>query len=189
MQIQLTRPSPPGDRERVKRVITEIIRQSPGDELTGKTKLFKAFYLAHLYFASDTSRYLTEWPIVKMPNGPGIDSFDAVIGELAKDRWIETGSKRVGPYQATVYRAASRSAETELSEDAICAIRKAMEFVSNKTGAQLSDLTHEHSRSWNNAELGEELNIYVDLLSEDDYKAETARASRIEEELATAWDT
>jgi hypothetical protein len=36
------------DKERAKRVIVEILRQAGGE--LGKTKLFKAFWLAHLYY-------------------------------------------------------------------------------------------------------------------------------------------
>jgi len=175
------------DRELAKRVIAEIIRQSPGDELGGKVKLFKAFYFAHLYYASDCIGYLTEWPIVKMPNGPGIDAFDLLIAELVRDRAVETEPTRIGPYNATLYRATGKHSGPSLSEDAIKAIRKAVEFVVGKTGAQLSDITHEHSRSWNEAELGDELSIYLDLLSDEDYEAETQRASRIGKELEAAW--
>ena len=38
-------------KERAKLVVAEIVRQSPGDELAGTVRLFKAFYFAHLYHA------------------------------------------------------------------------------------------------------------------------------------------
>lgn len=176
------------DRERAKRVIAEIVRQSPGDELIGKTRLFNAFYLAHLYYATECKDYLTEWPIVKMPNGPGIDRFSSLIAELIQEGAIETGTTRVGPYQATVYRAIGWGLEVHLPQAAVSAIRKSIEFVNGKTGAQLSDITHEFSRSWNEAEQGEEQSIYLDVLSEEDYQAEQLRASRIKDELAAAWN-
>ena len=51
----------------------ELIRQSAGDRIEGKTRLFKAFYFAHLFYARSAVDYLTDWPIVRMPQGPGID--------------------------------------------------------------------------------------------------------------------
>ena len=38
-----------------------------------------------------------------------------------------------------------------------------------KGAAELSDLTHEFSRSWNSASEGQELNIYVDLIPDDEF--------------------
>ena len=60
------------ERSKAKQVILEIIRQSKG-RLTGKTRLYMAFYVAHLLYAEQEAGYLTVWPIVKMPFGPGID--------------------------------------------------------------------------------------------------------------------
>ncbi len=176
------------DRELAKQVVAEIVRQSPGDELAGKVKLFKAFYFAHLYYARDTVGYLTEWPIVKMPNGPGIDGFALLIDELVQDGIVETEGTRIGPYNATLYRATGRQSKSPLPEDAVKAIRKAVEFVSDKTGAQLSDITHEFSRSWNDVEEGQPLSIYLDLLSDEDYDNAMERASRVSKELEAAWN-
>lgn len=175
------------DKETAKQVIAEIERQSPGDELSGKVRLFKAFYFDHLFYARDNVGYLTEWPIVKMPNGPGIDGFDTLISELVQDQILEVEPTRIGPYNAALYRATAKQGERVLAEDAVNAVRNAVEFIAHKTGAQLSDITHEHSRSWNEAELGSELSIYLDMLSDEDYEVEKERASRIGQELEAAW--
>ena len=44
------------------------VRQADGFRI--KTNLFKAFYHAHLEFARTQPGYLSNWPIVHMPNGP-----------------------------------------------------------------------------------------------------------------------
>ncbi len=46
---------------RAQQVLLEIARQSTGDAIVGKTKLFKTFYLAHLFYAAKSPGYLTEW--------------------------------------------------------------------------------------------------------------------------------
>ena len=68
------------NKECAKRLILEILRQAGGE--IEKTKIFKAFWLAHLYYSKIAPGYLTDWPIVRMPNGPGIDRGDQLIVEL-----------------------------------------------------------------------------------------------------------
>src|SRR4051794_835855 len=65
-------------------VVLEILRQADG-EWTGKTKLFKAFYFAHLYYAAERPGALTHWPIARMPQGPGIDNSEGLFSELVRD--------------------------------------------------------------------------------------------------------
>ncbi|MBP87557.1 MAG: hypothetical protein CMJ64_12665 [Planctomycetaceae bacterium] len=60
------------EKDRAKRIIIEIIRQADGS-FERKTNLYKAFYHAHLKYAADNPGYLSKWPIVRMPRGPGID--------------------------------------------------------------------------------------------------------------------
>lgn len=172
--------------DQAKAVVAEIIQQSPGDELVGTVRLYKAFYLAHLFYARQNAGYLTDWPIVKMPQGPGIGDFNELRDRLVADGVLEIDSERIGPYNAVKYRATSERMR-QLEPEAIAAVRKAVEFVADKTGAQLSDITHEFSRSWREAGPGEELSIYMDLLSNEGYDAAKARAESIQNELTTAW--
>lgn len=173
--------------DRAKLVVAEIVRQSAGDELVGKARLYKAFYFAHLFYALKNVGYLTDWPIVKMPMGPGIGDFDVVVKGLVDNRVLDIGSEHVGPFKAVKYRAIADK-RAQLEPEAIDAIRQAVEFVVDKTGAQLSDITHEFSRSWRDADLGDELSIYMDLLSDDDYDAAKKRAAALESEIQTAWN-
>jgi hypothetical protein len=62
-------------RAKADAVIIELLRTAAG-EWTGKTKLYKAFYFAHLYFANEHPGQLTDWPIARMPEGPGIHQGD-----------------------------------------------------------------------------------------------------------------
>jgi len=183
------RPQPEDrDRFRAQQVILEIARQSPGDEIEGTTRLFKVFYLAHLFYACDAVGYLSEWPIVKMPKGPGIDRFDRLLHELLKQEVLETASTHVGPYPSTLYQATGRMLPGEpLEPEAVAAIRKAVEFADGKTGAQLSDITHEFSHSWTEAALGDELNICIDLLSDEERKRAQRTASEVHASVEEAW--
>lgn len=176
------------DRKRAMQVVLEIARQSAGDEIATKTKLFKAFYFAHLFYARDESRYLTEWPIVRMPNGPGIDRFDELLTELVDSGAMVVAPWVVGPYPTAKYRATGSLPSVEpLPPAAVDAIRKAVEFVSDKSGAQLSNITHEHSRAWNQAHDGDELNIYIDLLPEDRYSANNECHEGVMRDVAAVW--
>ena len=69
-------------RDKAKQVIAEIVRQSTAERMRGKTKLFKAFYFAHLYYAKANVDYFTDCPIVRMPNCAGTDKFHPRVNEL-----------------------------------------------------------------------------------------------------------
>src|SRR5581483_9784151 len=65
-------------------VVLEIIRSADG-EWVGKTRLHKAFYFAHLYYAAERPRLLTSHAIARLPQGPGIQGGDELISELIRD--------------------------------------------------------------------------------------------------------
>jgi hypothetical protein len=156
------------DQSKAKQILLEIVRVA-GGKLRNKTNLFKAFYFAHLYYAKDNPDYLSDWPIVRMPNGPGIDASERLIGDLVREGEIEVVTVPVGPFVAQEYRLVNDS-RPELSLGAIDAIRRGTQLVVGKDARSLSNLTHEYSRSWMNAANGEELNIYLDLLSDEEFQ-------------------
>jgi hypothetical protein len=176
------------DTDRAKQVLVELIRAA-GGEWTGKTKLYKAYYLAHLYYAETEPGYLTNWPVVKMPYGPGIECGDELLNELVLCGVLVRQHTLVGPYTATAYRLTGKALPGgALSQQAVRAIELAVNFVKEKGAAELSDLTHEFSRSWNSAQEGQELNIYVDLISDDEFDAREQRLSTLKSELLAAWN-
>ena len=180
----------PADRtwELAELTILEIAKQSDNANIVGKVRLFKAFYLAHLYYASKFPGLLSEWPIAGMPKGPGIEFFDQLIQKLIRNGALKTEPVMVGPYPSTKYQATdTQPPYAPLSEDAISAIRDTVAFVADKTGAQLSDIAHEFSRSWNEAENGEELSIYKDLLSDEEHENLKGSLAKLESELDEAW--
>jgi hypothetical protein len=159
----------PADRNRAKALILEILRQSGGQ--LGKTKVFKAFWLAHLYYVKKEPGYLSDWPIVRMPHGPGIDHGDTLIKELTESGDIAIDHQPVGPYTEIVCKLTGKSrGGGNLSASAIAALSEGYKTVEGEPASKISQMSHEFSRSWNNTPNGSELNIYSDLIPDDVYE-------------------
>jgi uncharacterized phage-associated protein len=155
------------DAAKAKYVIRALLIESNG-EFSGKTRLFKAFYAAHLFHWQKRKGALTDYPIVHMPRGPAIDNADPLLGELKKEGVIEISSRKNGPYDERVYKLVD-GRMPPLTEEERESIREAIIWISDKSATELSEITHENSRSWAATTDGQEMNIYLDLLSDDDY--------------------
>lgn len=173
------------DLDRATQIVLEIIRLS-GGSVSSKVKLFRTFYFAHLIYAKNRPDYLSNWPIVRMPHGPGIACFDEIVKTLESKQLLEVRDTHVGPYQANEYRSTSKSL-SDLNPEQVEAIRKAVDFVQSHSPSDLGEIAHEFSHSWRDANDGEELNIYVDLLSEEEYARERSEVSKLESQLDAAW--
>lgn len=173
------------DRQLAKEIIVELIRAS-GGRFDGKKRLYKAFMFAHLYHFEDFNKILSHWPIVHMPQGHGIDDADSLIRELVETGRLRISYGKIGPYSEERYELIS-GGSWFLPEDAIDSIARAAGFVKDKTGTQLSDWVHEHSRSWNLGESGKELNIYIDALSDEEYSQEQGHVARVSSAIETAF--
>jgi hypothetical protein len=172
-----------GERDRAKRVILEILRQAGGS--LGKTKLFKAFWLAHLFYAKNSTGYLSGWKIVRLPHGPGIDNGDELIFQLKKAGNLVLEHQPRGPYTETVCKVVAQDGGQDLAPAAIAAIETAVKVVEmHDSAAQISEWSHEYSRSWNNTPNGDEQDIYSDLIPDDQYYERKIRA----EELNKVYD-
>ena len=157
-------------RTDAKRVILEIIRQTDG-EFAGKTKLFKAFYFAHLEYYDKNPGILTDWPMARMPEGPAIHNSRQLFAELKQDGFLLVEPIHDGFYPECRYRLTDKAkALPPLPSEVVSAIQRVVDFVRDKKGAELSDYTQEHSRSWKLASDGEILDIYVDLIPDDEYE-------------------
>jgi hypothetical protein len=166
-------------------VILGIIRHADG-EWNGKTKLCKAFYFAHLYYADAKPDRLTNWPIVRMPRGPGIDNGDGLLEKMVDDGLLEVELVHEGPYPDIRYRLIARARSlADLVPDAELAIKDACEFCKDKTASELSALTHERSRSWQTSKDGETLDITIDLIPDNVYFKEKARIQEANKLLST----
>src|SRR4051794_13200347 len=135
-------------RTKAEDVILEVLRNADG-EWTGKAKLFKTFYFAHLYYANEHPGLLTDWPIARLPQGPGIDRSQELFAELVRDGLLTIEPVHEGPYPDYRFRLTDKGrAAPPPPDDARAAIKEATLFCSARTAAELSQITHERSRSW-----------------------------------------
>jgi hypothetical protein len=166
-------------------VVLELIRHA-GGAWVGKTKLFKAFYFAHLYYAAERPGVLTDWPIARAPEGPGIHNSDELLGGLVREGYLVIDSAHEGPYPECRYRLTERAPTGSLPEDARRAIREAAEYALPLRASELSQITQERSRSWREGRDGEVLNIYVDLIPDAEYQKGEATFADLEQALTQA---
>jgi hypothetical protein len=163
---------PPGvlvkveSRNAAKRLIEEILAIA-GGSLAGETRLHKAFYASHLYYWQLGAGVLTDWPIVRLPFGPGIDDAKALLAELVNEKRVRRERQPAGPYWEAVFHLAERF-EVDPTTPRHTAIEKAVNWVKPLSAAELSAATHEYSRAWRDGSNGAELDIYADLLGEDE---------------------
>lgn len=173
------------DKERAKDVIVAIIEEA-GGVLDNKTNLFKAFFHAHLEFARAQRGYLTTWPIVKMPHGPGIEHFDQLIGELLADDVLEIQEVPKGDH--TGFRFSLRKPDGR-ALDLPAGFRHAVQYgvgaVKGKPARTVS--RDSHQLAWESAEMGEEMNVYVDLIEVDEFSRLKEASSRIDQIFDAAW--
>jgi len=157
-------------RTTAKKVILEILRVGDG-EWTGKVKLHKAFYFAHLYYANEQPGFLTDWPIARLEHGPGIHEDEPLIRGMVDEGLLQVELVHEGPYPEHRYRLTEKARQecSRVPGDARLAIEQAALFSKDRTAAELSFLTHHRSRSWKQGQMGEILNIYIDTISDDEY--------------------
>ena len=167
-------------------VILQLLQNAAGS-WDGKTKLFQAFYFAHLYYARQEPGLLTDWPILRLPQGPGISNSAALLGGLVKNGYILVERIEEGPYPESCYRLTDKFAtEPALSGDVQAAVKAAADFVLPRTASELSQLIHERSRSWRTAQDGDILDIYIDLIPDEEYEVERQKMAELDKQLTEA---
>ncbi len=158
---------------RAKAVLVALVRHHEGERLN-RTILYKAFYLAHLVHMHRRGAALTDWPVVKMPRGPGVGRGPQILQALHAEGTLSERPGEWGPYSGFEYSVADRRrAEEYLSElhpAEIESIVEACRMIKDADGAGLSRWSHEVSRAWNKAKDGEELPIYADLSDDETAK-------------------
>jgi hypothetical protein len=177
------------DKGRAKRILIEILRVCKGYQIQSTRRLFKAFYFAHLYYAKHYPGYLSDWPIVKMQYGPGVGCGEELLEEMKEEKIIDSfPSDEDGPFPSVLYRLLETTRSSGLELDEIDAIKRAVDFVNSRTPDQLSQLTHDLSRSWNAAkDEGDELNIYIDLIPSAEYDRRSEKMARIATIAKKVW--
>jgi hypothetical protein len=154
------------DSQAAKEVLCQIVAAA-GGRLEGKLRLYKAFYYAHLFYWLRGQGVLTQHAIVRMPLGPGVHEGKSILEALQEEGRMRISSRAVGPYQESVYELAGPF-EINPDDARYRAVEEAVEWVRNKTAVELSEETHVYSRSWREAKDGEVLDIYADLLDDEE---------------------
>lgn len=173
-------------RTNAQRVLLELIRGG-GGTWDGKSRLFKAFYFAHLYYAGKEPGILTDWPIIRTPQGPGIQNSAPLLGGLVKNGFLTVEPIQEGPYPESRYKLTEKAIpEQPLPADALTAIQAAANFVLPKSASELSQLTRERSRAWLEAKDGDALDIYVDLIPDDEYEQGQEQVAALDRQITTA---
>jgi hypothetical protein len=166
-------------RERAKDIILEIIRQTGP---LSKTKLFKTFWLAHLYYYRMAPCFLSDWPVVRLPRGPGIDQGHALLRELESEGRVSLVEEQRGPFTEVCCRPAAIGLPT-LAETARQAIKEAVDFVRPLSAQHLGEISQEHSRSCRTTPDGQELDIYTDLLSDEEYERRSQELAELDKAM------
>ncbi len=156
----------PPDQEKAEQIILEILRKSKSG--LNKGQLYKTFWIAHLYYAQSNRGYLSDWPIVIMPKGPGIDKGPAILGKMSREGVISMTSEHYGPFTEHLCKALPADSPTQLTPKQIEAIALAVEYTSNMTATELSALSHEKSRGWRDGIAGQEIDIYADIIPDEE---------------------
>jgi hypothetical protein len=118
--------------------------------------------------------------------GPGIDKFDVLIGELVAEGMLEIEEVKFGEhtgFRFTLTEKAKLETLRNLSEGACNAIANGVKAVKGKTADRVSQDSHDQSRTWRDAKDGDELPIYADLFSDEEYADAKARAQQAAEIL------
>jgi hypothetical protein len=154
----------------LQRVILEILRKSDG-EFSGKTRLYKACYFAHLYYFESAPGILSECDFARLPQGPGIHQGDAILDAYRDQGLLDYELFHEGPYAEYRYRLSDRGRESlgELPSKVDSAIQRAVDFVRDKTATQLSQFTHEYSKAWNEGNNGDVIEIHIDVIPDTEY--------------------
>lgn len=155
-------------KEQAKQLICEIIAAA-GGRLVGKVRLHKAFYYAHLYYWQNGAGILTSYPVVCLPFGPAIDDGPHLIAELIREGRLRVGQQPNGPFKEAVFELA-QAFQIDPNSTRYRAIEDAVDLVKSKSAVELSEESHVFSRSWQTGEVGQELDIYSDLLDDLEYQ-------------------
>lgn len=175
-------------RDEAKQLILQIVASAGPRGLRGRTRLYKALYLAHLYYFAEAGLPLTRWNLVNMPQGPGIDRGSELVQELRAAQLLKTEPASDGPYKTTVYHLGPKAERRKLVLDLrkrTRSIERAVAYVRARSAATLSEEVHEHSHSWQNTSPGEILDIVLDTMTDE----EIAEWSETREKSSRALDS
>ena len=169
---------------RAKAIIVEIIRQN-GGVLTNKTNLFKAFWKSHVAASAAGRKTLSVYPIVRMPQGPGIDKFDRLLGELLSEDAVATKMVMSGRRESFEFTLVNTNAYSEiLSDDDRLSIQEGVQYVNGKSASAVSEQSHIDSRSWRSTPDGGEIDPDLDAMSDEEHEVLFRKSSEIHQMMS-----
>lgn len=164
--------TPPESWPNAKRVVALILSEA-GGVLRQKTRLYKAFFRAHQEHWLHHDGLLTTHRVVAMTYGPGIDDGECLLQEMADEGIIRITPPPLESKQGFEFRLL-RPESASGSESEKDSVRRALAWVTGRGAKWLSEETHKTSRSWiaakQNDRMGSEMDIYLDLIPEGEYK-------------------
>jgi hypothetical protein len=176
---------PRDEKQLAKEIVAEIVRQF-GGVISERGPVDKAFYHAHLIYAEAEPGYLSNWPVVKLQHGAGIADLEALLAEMVRDGVLEPIA---GGHRAFASSAAETdSQQAPLEPPAIKAISDAVRLVAAENTASFRTVPCVYSRSWREAEDGDELNFYCDDVPEQEYQERSAAMRKMVEAMYAAWN-
>lgn len=166
------------DRKAAKDLILKILVIA-GGRLEAKSRLNKAFYAAHVIYWQRCEGVLTDYPVVKLPEGPGIDGLDLLLRELEDEGLIQVILGQKGPFPQYTIRLTAK-VEVDATAPEFEPISEAVRWVKRHTVAELSRITHERPSYDAQPRVGYEQPIYLDAVPEDDLNAINARCKEVD---------
>lgn len=158
-------------KHQARAVIAALVNAAPDGSLS-RTQIYKGFYFAHLMHMQRFGAELSEWPVVRMPHGPGIDRGSDLLDELVQDEVLCCNKTPNGPFvehRFSVKDMTKADAEIgRLSGIQKLSIKGAARTAGEASAGELSALTHDRSTSWNETLSGATLPIYVDLIEPEE---------------------
>lgn len=116
---------------------------------------------------------LTQYPIAALPRGPGIDDAQTLLSELeAEGRLISREDKDDPsvPHNQYVYSTPADCPKDQIASEIVQAAGLAAESIKGKLPYELEAETHINSRAWNRAKLGDIIDPYIDVPTDEEYE-------------------
>ncbi len=177
------------DRRLAECVILEILRHAvdPTERRPGVSRrsITYYFWLAHLYYAKSNPGYLTGWPLVRTAAGMEIQCAWALLRELVEDGLVKTEHAESGPFPITLYVPTRKEFVPALSPRAVEAIRQAIHTKDHLCGCWNWSWGWPGPipRAWSAAAEGGEIDIYLDLIPEEEYEQRRHEMKGLKEAL------
>jgi hypothetical protein len=155
--------------------VLETLRQVSEQDRRGvaKVALASVFWLAHLYYAKRNRGYLTEWTLIRTPYGAEIKDWPAILQELLREGLVAVEVEEFGPFPCTVYGYTGKRFVPDLPTGASEGIREALRFlltVQPSWPPLGGGWWVTVSRAWRGTAVGAEIDIYLDLIPDEEYE-------------------